>query len=227
MKIGILVTGRVPEQLVEENGEYDAQFQRLLAGNGYQFQTWFVVDGEMPDSTAAADGWLITGSKHGAYENLPWIPKLEAFIREVKTSGQPLVGICFGHQIIAQALGGTVEKFDRGWAVGHQIYRLGDREIGANAWHQDQVIDLPKDATVLASNDFCKYAALSYGDTVFTIQPHPEFTDDYFQGLLRERAPGVVPDDVIERAWANKDEAIAIKTMVEFITNTFAKATKT
>ena len=161
MKIGILVAGHVADELVQKTGEFDFMFQRLLAGNGYEFEAWFVVDGQFPDSPDEADGWLITGSKHGAYEDLPWIPRLETFIRDIRAADRPLVGICFGHQIIAQALGGTVKKSDKGWAVGHQTYSHGDTTFGANAWHQDQVVALPEGADVIAGNDFCEYAALS------------------------------------------------------------------
>lgn len=226
MKIGILVAGHVADELVQKTGEFDFMFQRLLAGNGYEFEAWFVVDGQFPDSPDEADGWLITGSKHGAYEDLPWIPRLETFIRDIRAADRPLVGICFGHQIIAQALGGTVKKSDKGWAVGHQTYFYGDTPIGANAWHQDQVVALPEGADVIAGNDFCEYAALSYGDRILTMQPHPEFTDEFVEGMLRERAPGVVPDDLIELALANKDAVVATKTMIDMITNTFAKATE-
>jgi len=226
MKIGILVTGHVPDSMLERNGEYDVQFQRLLSGNDYDFATWYVVDGDLPKSTLDADGWLITGSKHGAYEDFPWIPKLEKFIRDIQKSGRPLVGICFGHQIIAKALGGTVEKSDKGWGVGRQIYKAGDSEFSANAWHQDQVVELPEGAKVLAGNEFCEYAALSYGDKIFTLQPHPEFTVEFLTGLIEERGPGVVPDALLDYARANKDSNVATKTMVDMITDTFAKATE-
>ena len=97
------------------------------------------MDGELPDSAADADGWLLTGSRHGAYEDLPWIPPLEDFIREIHAGGRPMVGICFGHQIIAKALGGKVEKYDGGWAVlGHQDYTFSDGvNMRLNAWHQE------------------------------------------------------------------------------------------
>ncbi len=224
MKIGILVTGRVISELVNEHGEYDVQFQRLLNGNGYDYQVWFVLDGEMPESTDEADGWLITGSKHGVYEQHDWIAPLEDFIRDIREAGQPLVGICFGHQIVATALGGTVEKYDGGWAVGRQTYDFGGSEINLNAWHQDQVVEPPEEATVLASNDFCKYAALSYGDRIFTVQPHPEFQASYLDGLLNLRAPGVVPDAIIDKAKSDLDQPVANKALAEMISEVFAKA---
>lgn len=208
MKIGILQTGHAPDELLPTNGDYDRLFQRLLDGNGFEFTTYNVVDMEFPASITDCDGWLITGSKHGAYEDHPFIPPLEAFIRDVYAADIPLVGICFGHQIIAQALGGTVEKFTGGWAVGHQTYDWNGERIALNAWHQDQVIAIPKDAQVIASNDFCAAAALVYGKRAFTTQPHPEFDTDFIAGLAQHRGPGVVPDTQLAETHANLQKPI-------------------
>src|SRR5690606_32956787 len=117
-----------------------------------------------------AEGWLLTGSRHGVYDGLPFIAPLEAFVRDAYAAGVPLVGVCFGHQLIAQALGGRVEKFDGGWAVGRHSYAFeGVGEVALNAWHQDQVIEAPAGARQVASSEFCKNAALVYGDRAFTV----------------------------------------------------------
>ncbi|SEW22682.1 GMP synthase (glutamine-hydrolysing) [Cognatiyoonia koreensis] len=194
MHIGILQTGHAPDALIESTGDFGVLFQKLLANQGLTFTVYSVVDMEFPDGPEAADGWLITGSKHGAYEDHPFIPPLEDLIRAIYAADRPLVGICFGHQIIAQALGGKVEKFDSGWAVGRQVYDWQGQPVTLNAWHQDQIVAKPDDATVCATNEFCEYAALIYGKKAFTVQAHPEFDSTFIDLLATHRGPGVVPD---------------------------------
>ncbi len=206
MKIGILQTGHTPDALRDTFGDYDSLFPDLLDGHGLDFESYPVVDGIFPTGAEDAEGWLITGSRHGAYEDLPWIPRLEALIREIHQSGKPLVGVCFGHQIIAQALGGTVRKFDGGWAVGRTEYDYDGEKVWLNAWHQDQVVAVPDGAEVTGHNDFCQNAMLRYGDQIWTVQAHPEFTNAFVSGLMRTRGKGVVPDDLMQAA-ANRQTA--------------------
>jgi len=200
MKIGILQTGHAPDELRDATGDYDVMFAKLLEGQGFSFKAYDVEGGVIPEDPGECDGWLITGSRHGAYEDHPWIAPLEAFIRATYGAGVPQVGICFGHQIVAQALGGRVEKFEGGWAVGHQSYDWNGEEIALNAWHQDQVTERPAGAKVVASNPFCENAALIYGKRALTVQPHPEFGPDFIDGLVRTRGKGVVPEALMEAA---------------------------
>ncbi|WP_050527650.1 type 1 glutamine amidotransferase [Pseudorhodobacter aquimaris] len=200
MLIGILQTGLSPDQLIAEMGDYPDMFQRLLAGHGLTFKTWRVVDGEFPPDVHAAEGWLITGSRHGAYEDHPWIPLLEDFIRASYAAHVPTVGICFGHQIMAQAMGGRVEKFPQGWAVGPTEYDFDGTAMVLNAWHQDQVVAKPDCAEVVGANEFCANAGLLYDDRMFSVQPHPEFRAEFIDGLINTRGKGVVPDDLLATA---------------------------
>ena len=221
MKIGILQTGHAPESLISETGDYDTFFHRLLAGHGFAFETFSVVDMDFPKGPDAADGWVITGSRHGAYEALPFIPPLEDLIRAIYTEGRPMIGVCFGHQIVAQALGGVVEKYAEGWSVGATHYDYKGKTVTLNAWHQDQVVVAPREATAIASSPFCANAALVYGDKIWTIQPHPEFDADFIDGLVRTRGKGVVPEtllsDALARLGTATDEALIADEMASFL----------
>lgn len=208
MKIGILQTGHAPDELRPVIGTIPDLFKRMLDGNGFEFETYAVVDMQFPDAVTDCDGWLITGSKFGTYEDHPFIPPLEDLIRDIYAADIPLVGVCFGHQIIAQALGGEVVKFDGGWAVGRQTYDLNGETYALNAWHQDQVVRRPANAEVIGSNAFCENAALIYGKRAFTIQPHPEFGTDMIDGLVTFRGAGVIPDAQLTQVRENLNKPV-------------------
>lgn len=200
MRIGILETGEVNAALVGTHGDYPSMFERLLDGHGFAFRTWSVVRGEMPASVGDADGWLITGSRHGAYEDHPWIAPLEGFIRKAHAGGVPMVGICFGHQIMAQALGGRVAKSDNGWGIGRHEYSDGTATQAILAFHQDQVARAPDGAEVMLRSDFCPIAGLKYGDWGLSWQAHPEFSAEYCHDLLELRAGVVFTKELAEQA---------------------------
>lgn len=208
MKIGILQTGRTPEEMRDVHGDYDDLFKRLLDGRGFEFITYPALDGVLPDTVNDAEGWLITGSKFGVYEDHDWIEPLEDFLRRAYTASVPIIGVCFGHQILAQALGGKVEKFTGGWQVGATDYRgsggQGDRIM---AWHQDQVTRRPPDAKLVGSSDFCENAMLAYGNRALTVQPHPEFTSEFLADLLDARRD-VLPEHIAEGAAASINDTL-------------------
>ena len=223
MKIGILQTGHAPQDLLGEFGDYDLMFRNMLGGHGFTFDTYAGVDGKFPAGPEAADGWLITGSRHGAYEDHDWIPPLEHLIREIHAQKRPLIGICFGHQVIAQALGGKVEKYAGGWAVGRTEYDMDGTPLVLNAWHQDQVTRLPEGARVLAGNEFCENAVVAYDDTILTVQPHPEYDADFISGLIRTRGRGVVPEDQLREAEATLRGPVANADFAERMAKFFTK----
>ena len=146
MKLAILETGRPPAALVERFGDYPAMFERML-GDGFAIDRFDVAAGELPADPPAYDAYLITGSPAGVYDPLPWIEPLKDFLRAAKD--RKLVGICFGHQIMAEAFGGQVEKSAKGWGIGLQSYAIVRVEpwmdevatIAVPASHQDQVVD--------------------------------------------------------------------------------------
>ncbi len=223
MKIGILETGEVAEDLKRRHGDYPAMFQRLLGAEDptLEFATVSVVKGEMPAGPHQADGWLITGSRHGVYDDLPWIGPLKQFVRDCIAARVPVVGICFGHQLLAEALGGRVEKSAKGWGVGVHDYHVVSRpgwmtdlpaHFSVGAMHQDQIVEKPAEAHVLATSPFCEYAALAYGDpedpTAISVQPHPEFEPGFLDELIAMRSGTVIPPAVAEQGRASLERPI-------------------
>ncbi len=214
--IGVLETGRPPEELAPEHGDYLAMVTSWIDVSDADFRVFAALDGVFPSAPDEADLWVITGSKFGAYEDHDWIAPLEAFIRACRDAERPMMGICFGHQIIAQALGGVVRKSAKGWGLGIHDYTpvnwpdaLGPapETIALQAFHQDQVEQLPGGAHVIARSDFCENAALWYPGFALTVQGHPEFGRPYASALLEARKGAVLDPGEVETAQAGMDRA--------------------
>lgn len=202
MRVCVMVCGRVAEPLADVMPPYPVGFAKLLSPHLHEavFSSLSAIDGEFPAAVDAHDVYIFSGSPHGVYEDLPWIRQAEAFVREAEAAGRVLIGGCFGHQLIAQALGGTVAKSERGWGLGAHSYTVTRREawmqggpdsVTSLVSHQDQVVRPPQGAVVLAASDFCPYAMLRIGGRVLTVQSHPEMnvaTSDRLLEMRRERA---------------------------------------
>ncbi|HKM63801.1 MAG TPA: type 1 glutamine amidotransferase [Acidisphaera sp.] len=188
MKIGILECGAPPKALRARFGGYGGMVQRML-GPAREADIFDVPSGELP-SDASCDAYVLTGSPAGVYDDLPWIPPLLAFLRQSRGRAR-FVGICFGHQAMAVAFGGSAEKSAKGWGVGLHRYAVAHRapwmddapHVDVAATHQDQVTSCPPGARVVAASDFAPYAALDYGDAI-SFQFHPEFTPDFATALI-------------------------------------------
>ena len=198
MKLAILETGRPPGELAERFGDYPMMVQKML-GFGFETESFDVQAGELPE-LGEHDAYLITGSPAGVYDPLPWIPGLLDFIRTANDS--KMVGICFGHQAMAEALGGKVEKSDKGWGTGLQRYEVVGREpwmdgedsVAIPASHQDQVVLQPPGTEVVVESAFTPYAGLAWTDRpAISFQFHPEFSPDFAKALIEKRYD-VVPD---------------------------------
>lgn len=232
LQIGILETGRPPEALAAAHGDYPAFVTRLLAPLQASFRSYAVLDGEFPASPADADLWVITGSRFGVYEDHAFIPRLEAFIRACHAEGAKMFGICFGHQILAQALGGTVEKSGKGWGVGVNEYAVeswpGPAEtrpesLKIQAYHQDQVVEPPPGAVRLASSAFCPNAGFWYPGFAISVQGHPEFPADYAEALIEARRGSVLTEEEARRGLASVREAGNAQAIVALL-DSFLKA---
>ncbi len=231
MKIGILQCDDVNADLQVEHGNYPEMFIQLLqrVDPTLQFQVWRCHEGQIPSSDADVDAWLITGSKYGVNDGLPWIDSLCDFVRILWAQQIPLIGVCFGHQLIAKALGGEVRKAEQGWGLGlsyNQILEQRDwmqpfkDHLDLLVSHQDQVVNLPSQAQLLASSEFCPYYLLQYGEHFLSVQGHPEFTKGYSRDLLQMREQ-ILPPARVRAAMvslsADPDGQLMMQWLVRFL----------
>jgi GMP synthase-like glutamine amidotransferase len=213
MNLAILEVGRPPAALIPAFGAYPAMVEALL---GCKAAHYDVQAGALPEHPAAYDAYVIPGSSAGVYEPLPWIGPAIDFLRAAKGRAK-LVGICFGHQLMAEAFGGRVEKSARGWGIGLQTYEIVEHAgwmddaaaIAVPVSHQDQIVTQPPTARILARNDFSPYGMLEYEDqAALSMQFHPELAPDFMAALIesrRDRLPD--PDGALASLNAPDDRA--------------------
>lgn len=209
-RIAILETGHPPENLKDDFDDYPARFRALL-GESVPTTRFDVQNGHLPADPAAFQGAIVTGSAAGVYEDHAWIPLLVDWLRAARGRTR-LVGICFGHQVMAHAFGGLVAKSDKGWGVGlHRYEVVGDepwmhpraRAIAIPVSHQDQVQAISPDARVIATSAFTPYAGLAWGDDAISFQCHPEFQPEYAAALVEGRRGTRIADDLADHAAAS------------------------
>lgn len=230
MHLFILETGAPPAPLDQEFGRYPAMFKQVLSADApsLSFSTLVAADGAPLPSPAEFDALLITGSPAGVYEGHDWIAPAEALVRATATVGKPQIGVCFGHQLMARAFGGEVEKSEKGWGVGLHRYKVdagaewmtpGRSHFACAVSHQDQVTELPDGARVLASSDFCPFAMIDYAQApAMSLQPHPEFSHQYAGALMRLRK-GRIPADRIDTGLASLEQRSDRDLLAQWIIN--------
>ena len=231
MNIGLLGCDDVPARLRHVGGTYREMFEKLLKPEMPQATfTWFdVIKGELPGSTDACDAYICTGSRYSVYEDRDWIHRLKDYIRQLRESRKPFIGICFGHQMLAQALGGEVTPAASGWGVGIHEMRVTKPESWMQPqqddcklqyMHGDQVERLPPESIVLAAAPHCPVAMFRVGDTMLGIEGHPEFPAEYVEALLRERKEriGVARTEAaLASLEQTVDDAVVARWMANFI----------
>lgn len=211
MKLTIIQTGGVPTALADRFMPYPRMFETMFdaTGQGFTYETVPVFEGAPLPDPESLEAILITGSAAGVYDDHFWLDPLRAFIRDAYAQKTSMLGICFGHQIMADALGGDVRKSDKGWGLGRHTYTVWQRpgfmgnapaSLSVACSHQDQVIVAPAEAEVILASEFTPNAGLAYRNgAALSFQPHPEFADDYTTALVELRR-GKAPEEVVETA---------------------------
>ena len=218
-RVTIIETGLVSRKNRELHGSYPQMFEQLIgaADATVTFNTVSIPTGEPLPDVEGLEAILITGSSAGVYDPFDWIAPLEDFVRTAHDRQVPMVGVCFGHQLIAQALGGTVRKSEKGWGLGRHVYDIAPdngvidgRRIALACSHQDQVITPPAGARTILSSDFTPYAGLLYaGDTTLSVQAHPEFSSGFALACCEMvRSKSDAPDSVVTSAQASLAEPL-------------------
>lgn len=230
MIIGLLQCDHVSEQFQHIIPDYPQAFQDLFAKHApdIHLRVYDVCHGELPQSVDECQGYLTTGSRHSVYDNVDWIHQLAEFVRQIHAHNAKFVGICFGHQMIAFALGGKVAKSDHGWGIGTKPVTLQETP----AWmtpnqseyrlllsHQDQVLDIPNGGRVLGGNEHCPISMLGVGSHMLGIQAHPEFTTEYAQALMQSRVERIgakTVEDAQQTLSDKTDEAAVVQWIDAF-----------
>lgn len=198
MKIGLLLCDHVHSELQNEHQDYPYMFWRLFKSvdPDIEMETFAVVDSVFPDNLSGFDAWLVSGSRHSVLDNLPWIQKLSNLVLTLIEQQQKIIGVCFGHQLIAQVMGGKVETSYKGWGIGvsnnhimkHKTWLKPDIDtFNVIVSHKEQVIKRPEQAELIAGNDFCENHLLQYDNQILSFQGHPEFSKAYIKALMASR----------------------------------------
>lgn len=240
LRIGILQTDSVLEKFQPQFGDYPQMFERVLRTSaqhsGLQVECVnYPVQLAMPTSIDC-DAYLITGSRESVYDDLPWIVELVKFLEGALASGKHILGICFGHQLMAHFFGGRVTPAAGGWAVGVHTSDIVQRQSWMGTYtgerfsllssHKDQVAELPTSAEIFATNDLCPVAGFTMDDQVITVQGHPEFTKPYAQGLLEHRRH-MLGEEIYQQGSASMvqdtDEVLVARWLLEFVVSRYSR----
>jgi GMP synthase-like glutamine amidotransferase len=202
LHIGLIECDDVAGRFPGIEGGYREMFKALLAPQipALRLSYYEAHQGRLPRSPSDCDAWLCTGSKHSVYDEQNWIDELAAFIDRIAHARVPFVGICFGHQMLAHALGGEVARAPGGWGVGVLEAEVLQREpwmepprttLRLHHMHADQILRLPKRSVVLARSPHCDVEMFRVGESMLGIEGHPEFAAQFAAALIRSRAADI------------------------------------
>ena len=231
MNVGLLQCDHVAERFAHIAGDYPAMFGALFEqyAPDITLMNFAVCDDEWPENTGDCAAYLCTGSRFSVYDDVPWIHRLKDFVRELQAANKPFVGICFGHQMLAEALGGRVAKAESGWGVGVHALEVSQTEnwmqppqtvCRLQYMHQDQVLELPTGSVVLGGSAHCPVGMFRVGQTMLGIQAHPEFPVAYSAALLHDRRTRIgdaCTQTALESLQQSTDDGVVTQWLAAFV----------
>jgi len=233
MKIGILNSDTVQIDGAMEFGQYPEMFSKVFWGvdPNIQFKTYEVQFDNYPSDINECDAYLITGSKASSYDDVQWIHNLKKFIQALHENKKKLIGVCFGHQIIAEALGGSVRKSPEGWHAGVDSISLnsnaliyGDEGKNYNLVfsHQDEVEKLPKNATLIAGSASCPIGMFVIDNHIICTQGHIELDKKFARMIYdfrKEQIGNTTYQNACHTLAIKTDELEVTKNLLKFLRN--------
>lgn len=225
MRTGLLICDHINPQYKEEFGDYPDMFKALFPE--FDWHLYDVCNGEFPKNINECDVYFTTGSRHSVYEELDWILRLRGFVRVLYKAQIRYVGMCFGHQMLGEALGGKVTKAEQGWCVGVQSFEVKEKadwmmpyeeNVNLMMMCQDQIEVLPQEAKVLASNDICPAGIIQVGEKMLGIQAHLEFPKAYDEALMKDRIDRMGAD-VVAKGIESLESSVSTETVRSWVFN--------
>ena len=231
MKVAILQCDDVLEKFQPQFGHYQEMIRQMfqLVDGPFEFADFDCQKGHFPDDLNGYDFYITTGSKASVYENKSWIQQLIRFVEQLDKHKKKLIGICFGHQIIAMACQGMVEKSNRGWGIGVAVNRLFTTpdwmsgikpELNIIVSHQDQITTLPEDALVIAGSHFCPFFMVQWSGHFLSIQGHPEWDRAYSRTLINDRRAIIDPERIeagLDSLDLEPDNRLFVRWIMDFL----------
>ncbi len=229
MTIGLLLCDHLDPEVADAVGDYTELYPKAFGRVGIDLRIYEATEGELPSSLDECDGWITSGSRRSSYEDAPWIQAVAELQRELAEARRPQVGICFGHQLLARALGGEVQLAPVGWGVGGRTFQISSpapwmdpapERFTILMSHRDQVTRLPEGAELVAGAEYCPVGAYRIDDHVFCVQGHPEFVPELSR-ILMERRRAAIGDDVVRAGLASLEGPLDQELVVDWIARFF------
>jgi len=225
MKAGLLICDHILPELEHINGQYIDMFNQLLPE--LELIPYYVCDGEFPKGPGEHEVFICTGSKYSVYDPHPWIKELCTFVDQIYHAEKVFIGLCYGHQMMAHALGGEVAKSNHGWCIGVHEFELNDEaewidprqeNFSLLMMCQDQVTKLPPRSKVFAQSNKCPVAMYTIGNRFLGVQAHPEFSKEYNRALFTSRTERI-GEQVVADAITQMDKPLNTQQVVRWIMN--------